>query len=126
MDMLNKRIKERRTELGMTLMELAQKVGVRDATIQRYESGEIKNIKRTMVIKLALALECTPQYLMGWAEEPPRTLTMSEVRKVFEDTLINEGIIKRGGDLTEEQFKISMNLLRAYFDSVNNDSNGTK
>lgn len=69
MDILNKRIKERRIALGLTLVELASKVGVRDATIQRYESGEIKNIKKSTVAKLAEALNTTPSYLMGWEEE---------------------------------------------------------
>ena len=66
MDILHKRIKQRRLELNMTLVELAKKVGVRDATIQRYESGEIKNIKKPIIVKLARALQTTPAYLMGW------------------------------------------------------------
>lgn len=69
MDILNKRIKEKRTALGLTLVELASKVGVRDATIQRYESGEIKNIKKSTIVKLAKALNTTPAYLMGWEED---------------------------------------------------------
>lgn len=68
-DILNKRIKEKRTALGLTLVELASKVGVRDATIQRYESGEIKNIKKSTIVKLAKALNTTPAYLMGWEED---------------------------------------------------------
>lgn len=75
MDLLNERIKSRRLELGLTLAELAEKIGVRDATIQRYESGEIKNIKRSTVVKLAEALKTTPAYLMGW--ESPNSNTSS-------------------------------------------------
>lgn len=61
-------IRKRRKELGFTLAELAEKVGLRDATIQRYESGEIQNIKKDTIIKLAQVLKCTPGYLMGWTE----------------------------------------------------------
>jgi len=61
-------IKKRRKELGLTLAELAQMVGLRDATIQRYESGEIPNIKKETVLKLAKALKCSPGYIMGWTE----------------------------------------------------------
>ena len=61
-------IKKRRKELGFTLAELAEKVGLRDATIQRYESGEIQNIKKDTILKLAEVLRCSPGYLMGWTE----------------------------------------------------------
>ena len=61
-------IKKRRKELGLTLAELAEMVGLRDATIQRYESGEIQNIKKETVLKLAKVLKCSPGYLMGWTE----------------------------------------------------------
>lgn len=63
------RIKARRLELGMTLEELGNKIGVKKATIQRYESGKIKNLKRKTIMQIAKALETTPAYLMGWAEE---------------------------------------------------------
>lgn len=66
--MENSNLRQRRKELGYTLARLAELVGVRDATIQRYESGEIRNIKRETLIKLAQALHCTPGYLMGWDE----------------------------------------------------------
>ena len=38
------RIKKLRNELGLTLEEVAKKVGTSRQTIQRYESGEISNI----------------------------------------------------------------------------------
>lgn len=68
MTTLNIRIKERRQELGMTLLEVATHLGVKEATMQRYESGEIKNIKQETIVKLAEAFHCTPSYLMGWEE----------------------------------------------------------
>lgn len=66
--MENSNLRRRRRELGYTLAQLADMVGVRDATIQRYESGEIRNIKRETLLKLSQALRCTPGYLMGWDE----------------------------------------------------------
>ena len=69
MSTINERIKERRQSLNMTLVELADAVGVRDATVQRYESGAIKNISHEMVCKLSEALQCSPAYLMGWESD---------------------------------------------------------
>lgn len=65
---LNSRIKERRTALGMTLLDVANALNVKEATVQRYESGEIKNLKQKTVLELAKIFKCTPAYLMGWDE----------------------------------------------------------
>ena len=69
MSILNERIKEMRIKKGMTLFEVAEQIGVRDATVQRYESGEIKNIKYDIIVKLAQLFNCTPAFLMGWENE---------------------------------------------------------
>ena len=59
------RIKERRTELNITMPELGRRVGVNKSTIQRYEADGV-NPKRTMVINgLAEALLTTPEWLTG-------------------------------------------------------------
>lgn len=62
-------LKERRKKLNYTLLDIANKVGVSEATVQRWESGNIKNLRHSRIIKLAEALEVTPSYLMGWDEE---------------------------------------------------------
>ncbi len=60
------RLKNRRSELDMTLEEVAQTVGVTRATIQKYENGIISNIPSDKIELLAKALKTTPGYLMGW------------------------------------------------------------
>ena len=68
---IHDRIKQRRTEIGMTLLQLAEATGVKEATAQRWESGAIKDISYSRVIQISEALNCTPQFLMGWEEEKP-------------------------------------------------------
>lgn len=63
---VHKRIKCRRTELNMSVDELAQKLNKNRATIYRYERGDIENLPLDILEPLANALETTPQYLMGW------------------------------------------------------------
>lgn len=65
---LHDRIKERRLALGMTLLDVANALGVKEATVQRYESGEIKNPKHQTVAELARIFRCSPSYLMGWED----------------------------------------------------------
>lgn len=62
-------IKLNRERLGLTMEELGDKVGVSKATIQRWESGEIKNVRRDKISKLANALNTTPSTIMGWDEQ---------------------------------------------------------
>lgn len=59
-------ISTKRKEKGMTQKELAEKVGVSEATISRWESGEIKNMKRKFVGALANALGISPLLFMDW------------------------------------------------------------
>ena len=65
MAILNTRIREMRQQRRMTLAQVAQQLGVREATVQRYESGGIKNIKDSTVEALAALFGCTPEYLYG-------------------------------------------------------------
>lgn len=62
------KIKFNREKLNLTMNDLAKLVGVSTPTIQRYESGEIKNVRRDKIAKLAKALNVSPSYLMGWEE----------------------------------------------------------
>lgn len=69
MSVLNERIKEMRLKCELTLLEVAERLGVQEATVQRYESGAIKNIKYEVICELADLYGCDPCYLMGWKEE---------------------------------------------------------
>ncbi len=59
-------IKNRRTELDLTMKQVAELVGVSEATISRWESGDIENMKRDKISALAKALRISPATLMGW------------------------------------------------------------
>lgn len=72
---LNDRLRAARTSKGLTLDEVASKVGVSRQTIQRYESGVISNIPSDNIEKLAAALDTTPAELMGWAGPPVKVKT---------------------------------------------------
>ncbi|WZL82646.1 helix-turn-helix transcriptional regulator [Vallitaleaceae bacterium 9-2] len=66
----SKRIKQLRNELGLSQIELAEKVGYKDRTsIAKVESGKI-DLPQSKIIDFAKALNVTPAYLMGWEDEP--------------------------------------------------------
>lgn len=88
------RIKDKRIELGYSFQDLANLTGLSKSTLQRYEAGGIKNIPLDKLRVLASALNVTPEWIMGWAEEPSKEET--EIR-----TLAAHAV----GDLTEEDMK---------------------
>lgn len=61
-------LKNRRLEKQLTLDDVGHLVGVSAATISRWESGDIANMKRDKIVKLAKALDISPAIIMGWDE----------------------------------------------------------
>lgn len=61
---LKDKIKELRTQAGLTMRQLADAVNVSEATISRWESGNIPNMRRDKIAILAKALHTTPANLL--------------------------------------------------------------
>lgn len=90
-------IRQRRFELGMTLDEVAQKVGVHNSTVQRWENGKISNLGRDKIASLAAALQVSPEYLLGWADDP--------------DIKYQENLAVALADLTTEEIDSVLNYI---------------
>ncbi|MFR5799242.1 MAG: helix-turn-helix domain-containing protein [Oscillospiraceae bacterium] len=101
MSILQERIKSKRLSLGLTLLEVADLVGVKEATMQRYESGEIKNIKHETIVKLSNIFNCTPQYLMGWANEDESSGDIDKIHIEKYNMLNDDGKAKLNERLDE-------------------------
>ena len=63
-------IAKRRKELNLTLEDVANRVGVSRATVLRWETGEIENLGQNRIASLAAALQVSPEYLLGWNDDP--------------------------------------------------------
>lgn len=63
------RIRERRQELGLTLEQVGNFVGVSKSTVKKWESGLISNMRRDKIAKLSEVLRISPVELMGWEEQ---------------------------------------------------------
>jgi transcriptional regulator with XRE-family HTH domain len=50
----------------MTLKELANKIGLTEATVQKYEAGNIKSVSAEVLKKIADALDVAPENLTEW------------------------------------------------------------
>lgn len=76
-----KRIKQARENKKMTLLELGEIIGKSEGTVQRYESGHIKNLKSDTIEGIARALSVSPAYLMGWEDEPASSTNKDEEKE---------------------------------------------
>lgn len=65
---LKDKLKQRRLELGLTLDDVSRIVTVSGATISRWESGDIENMRRDKIALLAKALQVSPSFIMEWEE----------------------------------------------------------
>ncbi|WP_462133212.1 XRE family transcriptional regulator [Peptostreptococcus stomatis] len=59
-------IKDIRKKLGYTMKELSLIVGVSEATISRWESGDIANMKQNNIVSLANALNISPLQVLDF------------------------------------------------------------
>lgn len=68
---IGQRIKQRREELGLTQLELAQLLGYKSkSSINKIELG-VQNLKQSKIKAIADALHTTPSYIMGWEDSIP-------------------------------------------------------
>ena len=64
-------IKQKRLEKNLTMKRLAELVGVSEATISRWESGNIATMKQTKIGKLCEALNISPNEIVTGIEPLP-------------------------------------------------------
>lgn len=101
----NDRIRQLRELNKMTLKEISARLGVTEATAQRYEAKNgIKNIPYEIVEKYAQIFGVSPAYIMGWesSETIDYMLTLSDSQKILIET------VKK---MDEKQAKLSLDVL---------------
>lgn len=82
--------------------DIAAKAGITKQTLYKYENSIVTNIPSDKIEKLALILNTSPAYLMGWEET--ETLEKTEKDKLYEliDSL----------QLTDDQIKQVMIFIK--------------
>ena len=99
----NEIMKIRRQELGLTQKEVADRVGVTEATVSRWESGDIKNMRRDRIAALARVIDVPPAVLMDWEDYDAELIERKKIIKEFDD-LANVAKI--------ENLRIALDLLK--------------
>lgn len=114
---LKDKIKQRRLELGLTLDEVARMVNVSGATISRWESGDIENMRRDKIALLAKALQVSPSFIMEWDEDDlSKDINISnpDIRM----------IARAGKKMTPEQAEVLRKYAQFMFPEAFDDNSG--
>ena len=75
---MGKKLREQRVKCNLTQRDVANAVGVTEATVSRWESGHIDNMRRDKIADLARVLRVSPLFIMGIDNEPPAPPAASE------------------------------------------------
>ena len=126
--MLKDNLKAARLRAGMTLDDVAQKVGVSRQTIQRYESGVIQNIPSDNIEKMAKALNVSPGVLMGWESSetaPQSTPALDPASILLHDeeirTLARKGLEDASPEQAEKKKAQFKKIMSVVFDEDDDD-----
>lgn len=87
-----------RKQLGLTLEDVGNVVGVGKSTVRKWESGEIANMRRDKIALLAAALHTTPAYLMGWEED-------KDLPAVSDEEVADDNLIRLWQSLTPDEIQ---------------------
>jgi transcriptional regulator with XRE-family HTH domain len=111
---VNDRIKEMRNKYGYTLLQIADRLGVSEATAQRYDSGGIKNIPYAHIEALSEMFNCDPAFLTGWTDRPGHSLSPISVK------------VARAFETAPQKIKTSIMILLGIMDVKDSDITNDK
>lgn len=100
----------RREQIGLTQEELANAVGVSKASVCRWESGDISNMRRDRIQKLAQALKISPLELLN--EETDGFF--SDIKENAPNDEIRSAIIEKVNNMSDEQAKKFLDFLNSF------------
>lgn len=96
---IGEKIKERRKELDISAVQLAERLGMSKATIHRYENGDIRTIKLPVIEAMAAALKVNPLWLLGKSEVKDSNTgydVCNALDDLISDVMRHEDLVFRG------------------------------
>lgn len=114
---VNKLIKKRRIELGLTLKDVAKALNIAESTVSRYESNDIQNMGIDKIKALSKVLDCSPAYLMGWGDLP----TSETTSKSITISLSEKALLKKYRTLDERGQHTISTVLDMEYNRCTND-----
>lgn len=82
---IGKKLKSRRKALNLTQSALAEKVGLTESSISRYEAGRISTMPTSTVKRICEVLNIEPSELLGLTPENSFEYDLKEILKMADD-----------------------------------------
>ena len=82
---IGKKLKSRRKALNLTQSALAEKVGLTESSISRYEAGRISTMPTSTVKRICEVLHIEPSELLGLTPEKSFEYDLKEILKMTDD-----------------------------------------
>lgn len=101
---IGQRIRQRRIALGLSLQDITDMSGISKSTLQRYETGSIRNLPIQRLDDLARALRTSKQWFFGMVDE---ATDISPVDTDFIKLLDSLGYEISSNDLTKGRIYLS-------------------
>lgn len=108
MNKIGNSIKEARKAKGLTQKELAKLLKCSHTTISKYEQGEIENMPRPRMQKMADILEVSPVILFDFSEDKQKQSTEGELSPLTIE------IMQKVEEMTEDQKKKFLQVLSLF------------
>lgn len=122
---MKEHLKQRRKELGLTLEQVGQSVGVGKSTIRRWENGLITNIGSDKILLLAKALKVSPSFILGDNDIHDPLIDFDDRELI--DKLLKDNLPAYSEELSEITYeaskmkKTNQKLLLRIIEAVNED-----
>jgi len=108
------RIKHLREQQNMTQEELARRLNTTKQTISKYEKNIVTNIPSDRIEAIAIVLNSTPEYILGWEKIQKKADTITDVvlrMKTDSDFL---SLVETLNSLDEEKIRSVKQMLSAF------------
>ena len=106
---IGKKLKARRKALNLTQSALAEKVGLTESSISRYEAGRISTMPTSTIKRICEVLHIEPSELLGLTPEKSFEYDLKEVLKMADDLppYVKSNLLQ----LLKQQIKVYRRLL---------------
>lgn len=105
------RIRELRKLKGISQEEMAKLLKTTKQTISKYENGVVSNIPSDRIEAMAVLLDTTPEYILGW-DKSPEEQAEYEASILMDDELMD--MIREIQALNKEQKKAVKQMIKAF------------
>ena len=90
MESLQIRLKQKRLELGLTQTEISEKLGMKQATYQKLESGKTPDMRISTLMHICKTLRISSDWLLGIEENPEKLLEKAQKRAEETEETVNQ------------------------------------